>query len=143
MAITDFYLLLLDDNRSRRESMLRAAQRAGLMRVHALPGAGQARTYLEQAARRASEHARFPSLLLLNLDDPSGIEILSWLRSRPDLRRIVTIGLLDGRDGQILGRAHELHVNSCIVRPEEFDGQVSLFRSLREYWGHLNESPSS
>jgi len=130
MAITDFHLLLLEGDPGRRESMAQAARQAGLERVRALTDIADARSYLE---------GRVPSLLLFDLGAPSGLELLSLVKSRPDLRRIVTIGLFDRRDGQALGAAYELHINSCLVRPDGAEEQIALFRSLRRYWEGLNQ----
>jgi len=138
MAITDFHLLLLEHDPRRRESMLQAARQAGLKRLRAFNDAGEARSYFD---RMLEGDGRVPSLLLLSLDEPSGMEILSWLRSRPKLRRVVAVGLFDRRDGQLVGPAYDLHVNSCLVRPDELDEQVTLFRSLRRYWEDLNQAP--
>lgn len=141
MAITDFHLLLLEDDPRRRESMLRAARQAGLERLRAFKDILEARSYFDQVSEGVSPDGRIPSLLLLNLDEPSGMEILSWLRSRPRLRRVVAVGLFDRRDGQVVGPAYDLHVNSCLVRPDALDEQVTFFRSLRHYWEDLNQAP--
>ena len=141
MAITDFHLLLLEDDPGRRESMLHAAHQAGLERLRAFKDAIEARSYFDGVPEGVTPDGRVPSLLLLNLDDPSGMEILSWLRSRPKLRRVVAVGLFDRRDGQVVGPAYDLHVNSCLVRPDVLDEQVTLFRSLRRYWEDLNQAP--
>jgi DNA-binding response OmpR family regulator len=131
MAITDFHLLLLEGDPGRRESMLQAAREAGLARVHALSDVAEARNFLDE---------RIPSLLLFDLDAPSGLEILSVVKRRPELRRIVTVGLFDRRDGEALGAAYDLHINSCLVRPNGSEEQVGLFRSLRQYWEGMNQT---
>jgi len=130
MAITDFHLLLLEGDPERRESMVHAARQAGLERVHALSDVAEVRGYIER---------RSPSLLLLDLDAPSGLEMLSLVKSRPDLCGIVTVGLFDRRDGRVLRTAYDLHINSCLVRPDGSEDQVALFRSLRRYWEGLNQ----
>ena len=91
MAITDFHLLLLEHDPRRRESMLRAARQAGLKRLRAFNDASEARSYFDRVSEGETPDGRVPSLLLLNLDEPSGMEILSWLRSRPKLRRVVAV----------------------------------------------------
>ncbi len=131
MAITDFHLLLLESDPGRRETMIHAAREAGLASVQAVSDTANARSVLD---------GRIPSVLLFDLDAPSGLELLSLVRSRPDLRRIVTIGLIDRRDGQALGPAYDLHINSCLVRPDGAEEQVALFRSLRQYWEGMNQT---
>lgn len=136
MAITDFYLLLLDDDPGRRASLEEAARTSGLQgRYHSVRTADDAVNYLQQA------HSRKPSLLMLDLDRDSGVTLLEWLRGRPELRRILTIGLFDQQDGALVNRAYELGVRSCLVRPSAFDDQVAMFHSIRQYWETLNEPP--
>ena len=142
MAITDFHLLLLDDDPRRRESMLQAAHQAGVERVRAFKDALEARSYFDRVSEGEPPDGRRPSLLLLNLDAPSGMEILSWLRSRPKVRRVIAVGLFDRNDGHVVGPAYDLHVNSCVVRPDALNDQVEFFRSLRKYWEGLNQAPA-
>ena len=140
MSITAFSLLLVEDDGGRRTSLVQAAERAGLKQVAVVSGAG-ARRYLERTSRsgRASPE-RFPSLVLFNLQDSWGLDVLSWLRAQPGIRRVVTVGLFDPRDGEMLGRAYDLGVNSCLARPDDDAGKVRLFQNLREYWERLNQT---
>ena len=134
MAITDFHLLLLEGDPGRRESMLQAAREAGLARVRALRDDEEARSYFDGVPE-----GRAPSAFLFDLGAPPALEILSLVKSRASLCRIVTIGLFDRRDGKVLGAAYDLHINSCLVRPEGHAERVALFRSLRQYWEGLNQ----
>ena len=139
MAITDFHLLLFDDNDERRTSLLRAAQRAGLRQVLGLRDEADVRAHLDRLALREPAEGLYPSLVLVPLDGP-GLNLLSWLTSRPR-RRMVTIGLVHPRDGHLIGQAYDLRVNSCLLRPEGFEEQVEFFRSVGRYWEDLNQSP--
>src|SRR4030095_2449306 len=141
MAITDFHLLLLEENASRRASWVEAAGKAGLARVRALENADAARVYMNRVAAGELPEEQLPTLLLTPLDGPAGLDLLSWLNSRPQFRRMVTIGLIPPQDGQLVGPAYDLRVNSCLILPDEFEGRVDLLRSLRQYWERLNQAP--
>ena len=141
MAITDFHLLLLENDPATRDSMLRAAAEAGVASVRALETGADARAYFDELAQGRAANGRSPSLFMLDLERREGLDLLAWVRSRPQLRRLVTVGLIGPQDGQWIGRAYDLHVNSCLVRPDHFAGQVDLFKSLRRYWEGLNQAP--
>ena len=140
MAITDFHLLLFDDNDERRTSLLRAAQRAGLRRFLGLRDEADVRAHLDRLSRGEPPEGLYPSLVLVPLDGP-GLNLLSWLNGRPLWRRIVTVGLVHPGDGHLIGQAYDLRVNSCLLRPDGFEEQVEFFRSVRRYWEYLNQSP--
>lgn len=141
MAMPDFHLLLLEDDPATRDSLLRAAAAAGLAHVRALNSGVDARAYFDELARGREANGRYPSLFMLDLEPPEGLDLLAWVRSRPRLRRLVTVGLIGAQDGQGIGRAYDLHVNSCLVRPDGFAAQVEMFKSLRRYWQGLNQAP--
>lgn len=141
MAIPDFHLLLLEDDPAMRDSLLRAAQEADVASVRALQDVADARAYFDELAEGRVADGRYPSVFLFRLDRREGLDLLSWVRSRDTLRRLVAIGLIDPQDGQWVGQAYDLHVNSCLVRPSGYTGQVELFQSLRRYWAQLNQAP--
>lgn len=141
MAIPDFHLLLLEEDPAMRESLLRAAAEAGVASVRALESGADARAYFDELAQGRAAEGRYPSLFVLDLERREGLDLLAWVRNRPQLRRLVTIGLLGSQDGRLIGPAYDLHVNSCLIRPDQFAGQVELFKSLRRYWEGLNQAP--
>jgi hypothetical protein len=124
-----------------RDSLLRAAQEADVASVRALQDGADARAYFDELAEGRVADRRYPSLFLFRLDRREGLDLLSWVRSRDTLRRLVAIGLIEPQDGQWVGQAYDLHVNSCLVRPSGYAGQVELFQSLRRYWAQLNQAP--
>lgn len=140
MAITDFYLLLLEENASRRASWAKAAGKAGLARMRALENAEEAKAFLNQMSAGELPEERLP-LLVTPLDGQEGLDLLSWLNGRPEFRRMVTIGLISPQDGQLVGQAYDLRVNSCLFQPDDFEGRVDLLRSIRQYWARLNQAP--
>jgi hypothetical protein len=141
MAITDFHLLLLEDDASRRASLAEAAGKAGVTSLRIL-AREEVRNYLDRVAVGHLERERLPTLLATPLDGASSLRLLAWLNGRPEFRRIITIGLIKPQDGQWVGQAYDLRINSCLVRPDDFDGQVELFRSIRQYWEKLNHAES-
>ncbi len=144
MRLTDFHLLLLEDDPARLSGILRAAQQARLgVRLQALRDRAEAVEHFRRMLRDLgpSADAAFPSLLLLNLEGEAGLGLLEWLRQQPRLRKIVKVGLFSASDGAAIGRAYELGVNSCLLRPDSPERLQDMFLSIRQYWVALNHPP--
>jgi len=143
MAITDFHLLLFEEDASRRASLVEAAGMAGLARVIALGTADEVKDHLHRVAAGDLPGERLPTLLVTPLDGPPGLDLLAWMNGRPEFRRMVTVGLITPQDGRLVGRAYDLRINSCLIRPDDLQGLVELFRSIRQYWERLNQAAPS
>src|SRR5689334_12184180 len=85
-----------------------------------------------------------PALLLLDLKLPrkSGLEVLSWLRTQPDLRRLPVVVLTSSKETSDVNRAYELGANSYLVKPVTFESLLEMIKTLRLYWIEMNELPT-
>src|ERR1044071_5529713 len=99
MENPDFHLLLFEDDPAARESLMRAAREAGVASVRALGTGADARAYFDELAEGRVVDGRYPSVFLFRLDDREDLDLLSWVRSRAALRRLVAIGLIEPQDG--------------------------------------------
>ena len=144
MRLTDFTLLLLEDDSDRLSGMLRAIREAHLDgRLRVLRDREEALKHFSQLlhAPESSHSVAFPSLFLLDLEGDAGLSVLEWLNRQPRLRRMVKVGLYPSSDGVVTNRAYQLGVNSCLARPENADGLLDMFVSIRQYWVALNHPP--
>lgn len=145
MRLTDFHLLLLEDDPARLSGIVRAVRQARLGgRLQVLRDRAEAVDHFSRlltALGDTPDHA-FPSLLLLNLEGEAGLGVLEWLRLQPRLRKMVKVGLFAARDGAVTDRAYELGANSCLARPDSHEGLLEMFLSIRQYWVSLNHPPS-
>jgi CheY-like chemotaxis protein len=85
-----------------------------------------------------------PVLVLLDLKLPrrSGLEVLEWIRSQPaPLNRLRVVILTSSKESRDINRAHELGVNSYLVKPPTFDELLELVRTLDLYWMIFAEAP--
>ena len=84
-----------------------------------------------------------PVLVLLDLQLPGdkGLELLSWLRRQPVLKRLPVIVLTASRDLAQMNRAYELGCNSYLVKPTSFNALVVMMQGLVQYWFSFNETP--
>ncbi|EPG75526.1 response regulator receiver domain protein [Leptospira fainei serovar Hurstbridge str. BUT 6] len=84
-----------------------------------------------------------PDLILLDLNLPkkNGFDVLKELKEDPELRRIPVVVLTtSGSDRDIL-QTYNLHANSYIQKPVEFDSFIEAMRSLRVYWFRTSRLP--
>jgi CheY-like chemotaxis protein len=113
--------------------------------LHCVGDGEQAIAYLD-GAREFADRKKYPlpSMMLLDLKLPrrSGLEVLAWLRARPDsLKRLPVIVLTSSKQTSDINRAYELGANSYLVKPVAFDGLMDLVKALNAYWLLFNERP--
>ncbi len=105
----------------------------------------QALGYLRGTGRHADRKAHpLPIMLLLDLKLPrtSGLEVLAWIRSQPDLKRLPVVVLTSSRQSADINRAYDLGVNFYLVKPVDFASLVEMVKAVDLYWLLLNEKPS-
>jgi len=81
-----------------------------------------------------------PSLVLLDLKMPrmSGLEVLTWIRNQPLLKRIVVIVLTASSHAMEINRAYELGANSYLVKPVELTSLIEMVKGIAGYWMSMN-----
>lgn len=90
------------------------------------------------------ERYPFPQLVLLDLKMPrkSGLEVLAWIRSQPNLKRLLVVVFTSSKHDQDINRAYELGANSYLVKPVGFEELVQTMAQIQNYWGTLNQTPT-
>jgi CheY-like chemotaxis protein len=85
-----------------------------------------------------------PALVLLDLKMPrmNGMEVLAWIRSQPELKRLVVVVLTASNQEVEVNRAYEMGANSYLVKPVELESLVEIVRGLMTYWLVLNQRPT-
>lgn len=84
-----------------------------------------------------------PDLLLLDLRLPKmdGLEVLKKIKTDNKLKKTPVVILTTSDSELDIARAYELHANSYLVKPIEFDAFSELIRDLGFYWLAWNKSP--
>ncbi len=139
-------ILLVEDDPNDQLLIRRALAKSRLLNpLHVVDDGDAAVEYLEGRGRFADRQAHpVPALVLLDLKLPrrSGIEVLTWLRAQPSLRRTPVVILTSSKDSDDLNRAYDAGANSYLVKPVAFDGLIELLRTVGLYWMVLNETPA-
>lgn len=86
----------------------------------------------------------FPQLVLLDLKIPrkSGLEVLAWIRTHSEYKRLPVTILTSSRHEKDINEAYELGANSYLVKPVGFDALLEMIRLIAQYWLALNEKPT-
>ena len=145
MSYVHHTVLVVDNNPDDAHFTELALQRVGVITpVQTVSDAEQAFNYLSgQGEFAAAERRPMPVLVLLDLKLPgnTGLELLSWLRRQPVLKRLPVIILTASRDLAQMNRAYELGCNSYLVKPSSFNALVVMMQGLVQYWFSYNETP--
>ena len=106
--------------------------RDGIEALDYLFGEGQ------HAGRDTSEQ---PVVVLLDLKLPrlGGLEVLKRIREDPRTKRTPVVVLTTSTEQQDVLAAGDLHANSYVRKPVDFDSFVSASRQIGLYWAVLNE----
>ena len=85
-----------------------------------------------------------PQLMLLDLKMPrvGGFDVLRWLRTRPDLKGIVTVVLTLSSELRDVNEAYQLGASSFLMKPDDFSNVTAMSRLLKDYWEKGNKSQS-
>lgn len=139
-------ILLVEDDPNDVFLVRRAFRKAGLPEPSHVAGDGdEAVRYLEGRGGYADRsHFPLPRLMLLDLKLPrrSGLEVLAWVREHPSLARLSVVVLTSSRESSDVNRAYDLHVNSYLVKPGDFDSLREMVRALDLFWLQMNEHPA-
>lgn len=135
---SDLTLLWVEDDPNDVFFFERALRKLGLGgRARFLRDGQEALDYLSGSGAFADRTAHpLPDLILLDLKLPrvSGFEVVTWLRSRPELRRIPVVVFTSSRERCDIDRAYDLGVNSYLVKPLSFEDLFALLKLLHGYW---------
>lgn len=82
------------------------------------------------------ETAPDPDLILLDLNLPrkNGREVLSEIKSDPELKKIPVLVMTTSRADQDIHRAYSLNANCYITKPMDLDEFLRIVRSIEEFW---------
>ena len=77
-----------------------------------------------------------PDLVLLDLNLPrlDGRQVLAEMKGDPNLRRIPVVVLTTSKAEEDVLRSYDLHANSYITKPVDFDQFIKVVHSIEEFW---------
>lgn len=137
-------ILLVEDNPDDVLLVRRALKKAALAAGMTVVGDGDAAVDWLQQALADTAHTPLPALVLLDLKLPkrSGIEVLRWLRTQPQLAATPVVMLTSSREDEDIQRAYAAGANSYLQKPVAFNSLVQLLGILGLYWLQTNVTGS-
>ena len=140
-------LLLVEDNEDDVFFMRQALKKVGIQNpLHVVEDGQNALDYLAGRGQFADRTAHpLPFLVLLDLKLPyvPGLEVLQWIRERPELQTMLVVVLTSSREDKDIDTAYRLGVNSYLVKPPTVDKLEEMTKAIGDYWFHRNQPPSA
>ena len=128
-------ILLVDDSPSDVLIAKEALALSKLLnRIHVVGDGEEALDFLYK--RGVHSDAPRPGLILLDLNLPkrNGREVLEVIKRDDALRSIPVVVLTTSNAQTDVAKSYELHANSYIVKPVDFDQFSQLVQALQNYW---------
>ena len=141
--MTNKVILLVEDNEDDIELTTMAFGRAKIANPLVVARDGvEALEYLFGDGKYAGrDPIDLPVVVLLDLKLPrlGGLEVLKRIREDARTKRVPVVVLTTSNEQQDLATAGDLHANSYVRKPVDFDNFVAAARQIGLYWTVLNE----
>jgi CheY-like chemotaxis protein len=139
-------VLLVEDNPDHEELVRRAfTERAAPVDLRVVRHGEEALDYLlRRGEYQDTRRSPRPRLILLDLRLPrvDGLDVLAAVKSSAELRSIPAVVLTTSEAEPDVARAYELHANSYLVKPVDFERFEDLVGKVESYWLTLNRQPN-
>ena len=136
-------ILLVEDNEDDVFVFQRALKKARISNpLQVVTDGQQAVDYLSGTGEyQARDRYPLPFIIFLDLKLPylSGFQVLSWIRSRPELDSIVVVVLTSSAEEKDHQRAYSVGARSYLVKPPTPETLLDVARSLETYWSTRND----
>ncbi|HWF35079.1 MAG TPA: response regulator [Solirubrobacteraceae bacterium] len=122
-------VVVLEDDRTTAALISRVLAATNMANPLELFGSGgEAVAYLE----RVPADVPAPVLLVLDLSLPdlSGLEVLRWVRARPELDCVAVVMLSGSGDDEDIEQAYEIGIDAYLVKPAGIHGLPDVVRGL-------------
>jgi CheY-like chemotaxis protein len=137
-------ILLVEDNQKDIDLALAALAENELAdEVIVVRDGEQALDYLCQRGNFRLRARGNPAVVLLDLKLPKvdGLEVLTQIKSDPELQMIPVVMLTSSREEADVASSYQRGVNAYVVKPVTFPRFVDALRELGVFWAEINEPP--
>jgi len=128
-------VLLVEDNPGDVRLTQEALKEGRLeIELSVTPDGVEALEFLHQTGKYTD--APRPDLILLDLNLPrkSGREVLSEIKSDPELKNIPVLVMTTSTAEQDISRAYSLNANCYIAKPLELEDFIAVVQSIEDFW---------
>ena len=139
----DKLILLVEDNPDDEILTLRALKKANVAnRIEVVRDGAEALDFVFGAGNYAGrDTSDMPQLILLDLKLPkvSGLQVLERIRSDERTKRIPVVILTSSTEEVDIKSGYDLHVNSFVSKPVNFQEFSEVVQRLGMYWLLVNQ----
>ncbi len=136
-------ILLVEDDENDVLFMKMALDGAGLQHPLIVVSDGQQALEYLGGSGKYSNRKKFPLpyLLLLDLKLPHvmGLDILKWLRERPEFASTIAIVVSASANPNDVETAYRLGAKAYIVKPPSFDALQVTAKAIKDFWFTANQ----
>lgn len=138
-AAADFEPILVEDDPDQGFFMTRAFRKAKVRQALTVLATGE--QLIQQLSLSLGDYRSgrkpLPPLIILDQQLPgiSGLEVLGWIRRRPEFSRLPVILLSSEWGDELVREAYRRGANAFLVKPTNFNQLVELVKGLKFYWG--------
>jgi CheY-like chemotaxis protein len=137
------HILLVDDNEGDILLTREALEEARIInRISIAYDGMQAIDLLKKAARGGGD---MPDLILLDINLPkmNGTEVLSMIKTDPELKRIPVIMLTTSSSEKDILASYENYANCYITKPVDLDRFMDVVRTIEDFWISIVKLPKT
>lgn len=137
-------ILMVEDNPQDAELTIRALKKSNLgNNIYTVEDGAEALDFLFCKGKYASRRPQNkPKVVFLDLKLPkvSGLEVLSKIKSDPNLKKIPVVIITSSKEDPDIQEAYSLGANSYVVKPVDFDKFINAIQNLGYYWLLVNQT---
>ena len=144
MSADTIDVLIVEDTPEDLELTLEAlSEHMPLSRIEVTRDGEEALHFL-YGADGESPRATLPRVVLLDIKLPKvdGLEVLERIRQHPSTIELPVVLLTSSAHESDLHRGYQLHANSYIVKPVQYEDFVAAVTEIGLYWLNRNRAPT-
>jgi CheY-like chemotaxis protein len=135
-------ILLVEDNEGDVGLVEEVFEEAKIRNIlHVAEDGEEAMQFLHQEGK--FEDVPRPDIILLDLNLPikDGREVLAEIKSDNNLKRIPVVILTTSNAEKDIIQMYDLHANSYITKPVDFDQFIKVIKSIEDFWLEVVKLP--
>ncbi len=142
-TIKQIEILLIEDNEGDIGLVEEVFQEAKIMNnLYVAEDGEEAMLFLHKEGKFSDVPRPDIILLDLNLPRKDGREVLKEIKEDNSLKRIPVVVLTTSKAEEDILKSYDLHANSYITKPVDFDQFIKVIKSIEDFWLDVVKLPS-